>query len=260
MSKNILKKLNIKKSNHKIKNQKRRNKKNDFDDKDRIIDDNSQFQTIESYNTLRTNIMFSLPKSETGKKIIITSASPAEGKTTTCINLAITFAKMGLKVLVIDCDLRKPKVHRYLKLDRDKGVSNVLCGFEEFDKTINRNVRKNLDVITSGEVPSNPAEIISSEEFSKMLSEAERIYDYIFIDSPPVSVVADAVVMSEECSGIIIVVRQDVTNLDLLDETIESLEKSSTKIIGITMIADESSNSGKSYGRYKYKYRYEYRE
>ena len=92
----------------------------------RIINDETDFETVETYKSIRTNIMFSMAKSEQGKVIVITSSMPNEGKTTTSINLAITFAQMGAKVLLIDCDLRKARVHRYLDIERGKGLTNVL--------------------------------------------------------------------------------------------------------------------------------------
>lgn len=224
----------------------------------RILNENSDFAVVEKYKTMRTNIMFSLTKKDHGRAIVVTSSTPGEGKTTTTINLAITFAQTGAKVLLVDCDLRKSRIHRYLNVDKKDGVSNVLCGFITLDKAIKKNVRDNLDCITAGEIPPNPAELLESDEFGKMIDELKERYDYIFVDTPPVTVVTDAAVALKQCSAAIIVVRRDVTTFDLLDQTMENLQNTGKKIIGAVMVGGEDSI--KKYGYYKkgYKYGYKY--
>ncbi len=242
----------------------RANKKNDNEaiQMNRILSDKSDFDTVETFKTIRTNIMFSLPKTNSGKVIAITSSSPGEGKTTTSVNLAITFAQMGAKVVLMDCDLRKARVHRYLQVRRDNGVSNVLCGFTELDRAIKKNVRDNLDILTAGEIPPNPAELLESPEFEKLVTELKRRYDYVFIDTPPVTVVTDGLVIAKQCMGIVVVVRENQTTFDFLDETMESLEKTDTKIVGVIMLGSENKNRKYGYyrkGRYGYKYGYKYK-
>ena len=105
------------------------NRVKNYEKTEHILDESSSFDTVETYKSIRTNIMFSIPKSEQAKVIAITSSVPGEGKSTTSINLAITFAQMGARVLLMDCDLRKARIHRYLELERQDGVTNVLCGF-----------------------------------------------------------------------------------------------------------------------------------
>ncbi|MBQ7717944.1 MAG: CpsD/CapB family tyrosine-protein kinase [Clostridia bacterium] len=237
--------------------------------KNHILNDKSDFATVETFKTIRTNIMFSIPKSEKGKPIVITSSSPGEGKTTACINLAITFAQMGAKVIILDCDLRKSRVHRYLGVERKDGVSNVLCGFTELDSAIKHNVRDNLDCLTAGEIPPNPAELLGSDEFKELVNNLCKRYDYIFIDTPPVTVVTDALLAMESSIGVIVMVRQDYTTFDLLDITMESIKKSGMKILGVLMRGSEIKvskygsykNTGGKYGyiyRYGYKYGYKY--
>lgn len=234
----------------------------------RVLHDKSDFETIETYKSIRTNIMFSLPKSNKGKIIALTSSAPGEGKTTTSINLAITFAQTGNKVLLIDCDLRKSRVHRYLQIERGTGITNVLCGFSNCDETIRKNVRDNLDVLTSGELPPNPAELLQTDDFASLITELKEIYDYIIIDTPPVTIVTDAIVITKQCDGIVLVIKQDQTVYDMLDETIDAIRKSNTKIIGAIYLKNESKSKKYGYyksGKYKYKsgykygYKYDYR-
>lgn len=231
------------------------------DEKQRILNDKSDFNVVEAYKSIRTNIMFSMPKTENGKVIVITSSIPGEGKTTTTINLALTFAQTGARVLLLDCDLRKSRTHRYLQMERTEGVSNVLCGFTTLDKAIKKNVRDGLDCLTAGEIPPNPAELIESEEFGKMISTLREKYDYIFIDTPPITVVTDAAVAMRQSDGTVVVVRQDLTTFDMLDETMENIDTTGTKIIGVIMLGSEEKHGKYGYyknGKYGYKYGYKY--
>ena len=232
-----------------------------------VINEKTDFDTVETYKSIRTNIMFSAPKQETGKVIVITSALPGEGKTTTAINLAITFAQTGAKILIIDCDLRRSRVHRYLGIERKEGVSNVVCGYAKLEQAIQKNVKENLDCLTAGEIPPNPAELLQSQEFQNMISELQRQYDYIFLDTPPVTVVTDAAVLTKQCEGVIIVARSEMTTYDLLDLALDELKNTGAKIIGA--IIHESNDKQKKYGYYKnkkyggkyaYKYAYRYEE
>ena len=250
-------------------------KKNGRDEKyekaeEKIINAETDFDTVETYKSIRTNIMFSIPQTGEGKVIVVTSASPSEGKTTTTINLAITFAQTGAKVIVVDCDLRKSRVHRYLGQHRDDGVSNVVCGYIPVEKAIKRNVREGLDVLTAGEIPPNPAELLESTAFGELIAELKENYDYIFIDSPPVTVVTDAAILMKLATGVVVVVRQEATTYDLLDEAVEELHRTDAKVLGV--IVHDSNEKFRKYGyyrkgkygykygyKYKYGYRYNYR-
>lgn len=226
----------------------------------RILNKDSDFNVVEKYKAMRTNIMFSLTKKDHGRAIVITSSTPGEGKTTTVINLAITFAQTGAKVILVDCDLRKSRIHRYLNIDKKDGVSNILCGFTTLDKAIKKNVRDNLDCLTAGENPPNPAELLESEEFGNMIEQLKQRYDYIFVDTPPVTVVTDAAVALKKCSAAIVIVRRDVTTFELMDETMENLLNTGKKIIGAIMIGGDEVNKKYGYynkgGKYGYKYGY----
>lgn len=192
------------------------------------------FLRAESYKVVRTNIMFSLPKTDKGRVIGVTSSIPNEGKTTNGINLALTFAQTGAKVVLVDCDLRKPRVHRYMKLDLGVGVSNYVCGYSEYDEIIRKGIGS-MDVITAGEHTVNPVEILTSDRFRSLIDRLAEDYDYVFIDSPPVSVVTDAVVLAQCCSGVVIVAKAKYTTYDVLDYTVENLRKSRSKILGFIL-------------------------
>ena len=228
---------------------------------DRILSNSSSFGTVETYKSVRTNIMFSLPKSDRAKVIAISSACPGEGKTTTSINLAITFAQTGVKTLIVDCDMRKSRVHSYLGINHTNGISNVLCGFSDLDSAVMKEVRENLDVLTVGNIPPNPAELLDSEEFGKVLTELQEKYDYILIDTPPMTVVTDASVVMKDAHGVIVVARKNQTTFDMLDETIEGIKKSGAKPLGVVVL--DSEQKEKKYGyyqrnKYSYKYKYDY--
>lgn len=229
-----------------------------------IIDDNTTFRVLESYKTARTNIMFSLPKSDKGKIVLITSSEPAEGKTTTSINLSYTFAQTDAKVILIECDLRKPRLHRYIGIDRGVGMSNVLCGFATLDEAIRKGVKGNMDCITAGEIPMNSAELLMSDEMDALLDELSQRYDYIFIDTPPVMTVTDAMILAPKSSGTVLVVRQETSTYDVIDKTVDLMKQSGIKILGfIFKMSPESSKKlwdAKRADRYAYKYLYNYRD
>ena len=236
-------------------------KGNAHSESDRIIDETTDFDTVETYKAIRTNIMFSVPMHEKGKVIVVTSASPGEGKTTTSINLALMFAQMGVKVLLIDCDLRKPRIHRYMGLKRGAGVSNIICGYTEAENAVYRNVKENLDVITAGDIPPNPAELFENQSFAGMIERLQEEYEYIFVDTPPITVVTDAVVVMKHCTGAILVARQGVTITDLFAAAVDEAKRADAKILG-AIFHDSKEKQSKHYyyqrGKYGYKYKYNY--
>ncbi len=228
-----------------------------------IIDDNTPFAITEAYKTARTNIMFALAGESKCKKIIFTSAEPGEGKSTTVLNLGITFAQMQGKVLIIDGDLRKPRIHRYLGLEKNGGLSDVLAGMIEIDDAIKTNEELNVDCITAGQIPPNPVELLSSAAMDDLLEKLGERYEYIFIDTPPVTVVTDAASMAKYVDGYVVVVRHGYTIHELLEKTRQSLEFAEAKILGY-MLNDIRAVAGIGYARYgaygtRYKYRYRYR-
>lgn len=221
---------------------------------ERILSPSSDFNTVETYKSIRTNIRFSLPKSEGGKVICVTSSFPGEGKTTTVINLAITHAQMGAKVILVDCDLRKSTTHKYLQIKRGEGVTDIVCGFAELDNAIQKNVRPNLDVLTAGEIPPNPAELLETDAFAELVEQLKAKYDYIFIDTPPATIVTDAILVTRHCTGTVVVVKENITTYDILDETMATLKTASSKIIGIIMLGVNPKEKKNKYYKSKNEY------
>lgn len=222
-----------------------------------LVTDKTPFTVVESYKTARTNIIFTLGNTPECKKIVVTSANPGEGKTTSALNLAIVFAQTGAKVLIIDADLRKPRIYRHLQLDKKDGLSDILCNFIDVDKAVHHIEQFGIDCITSGQIPPNPTELLSSDAMGEMLDKLSERYDYIFIDTPPSTIVTDAAVLSRFVHGVIVVVRQDYTIHESLEKARENLLFADAKILGY--ILNDISAKKYGYGKYYYRsYRYNY--
>lgn len=225
-----------------------------------IITDKSDFSLLEAYKTTRTNLTYSLMNSEEKcKKIIFTSSIPSEGKTVSCINTAITFGMAGSKVLVIDADLRKPKVHVCLKQNNEIGLTNYIVGMEKLSDVI-QTTPYGIDCITAGHIPPNPSELLASPKMNELFVEVSEKYDYVFIDMPPATIVTDAVSLSKYVTGVVLVVRQNYTNKDYLDKAISNLKFANANILGMLLNDVETSDryysSRYRYKKYSYKYRY----
>lgn len=203
------------------------------------------FSAAESYKVIRTNLIFTL-RSKGCKRIIITSSLPGEGKTSNCCNLGITLAQAGLKVLIIDCDLRKPELHKYFRKKSIPGLSDVLADFSTVDKAINDSGYNNLDLIFGGTVPPNPAELLGSNAMDDLLRSISKEYDYILFDTPPVNVVADTTVLTSKSDGVVIIVKEGVTTHPNLKRTVTSLEFAQARILGFIL------NGVSRHPKYKY--------
>lgn len=221
--------------------------------KENVLSDDTPFSVKESYKMMRTNIIFSVAgKSESGCKLIaLTSANAGEGKTTTTVNLAIAFAQTGSRVLAVDCDMRKSRLHRYLQAKREPGLSTLISKQVSIDEAITKNVRPGLDVLTAGEIPPNPAELLSSDRMKEIIDELSQHYDYIFFDTPPVTVVTDAVALSQFLDGIIVVVRQNYTNHENIASVVKTLNIAKAKILGF-IVNDASRRFKYNNGYYSF--------
>lgn len=224
-----------------------------------ILGENSDFSVKEAYKTLRTNIRFSLPEGGC-KKLCVTSGLPGEGKSITTLNIAISFAEAGQRVLLIDADLRRPTMARLLMEGGDPGLSNILAGMCTEEEAIHKDRYPNLDVIFSGVIPPNPSELLSSPRMEKLLQSLSARYDYIFIDTPPVNVVTDACVLSALLDGVLFVVRQGQSERDTVSKGVNQLNIAGAKILGFVLNGSSLKSGGgyNKYDRYGY-YRYEYR-
>lgn len=199
-----------------------------------ILNKNSSFHIKEAYKTLRTNIRFFL-HSDCCKKIGITSGSMGEGKSITILNLAISFAEDGKKVLLIDGDMRRPALARLLVEKAAPGLSNVLAGLTDVDEAIREDIYPNLDLLFSGDIPPNPSELLGSEQMSQMLETLSERYDYILVDSPPVNIVADTCVIANMLDGVLYLVRQNKTEKDSVRRGVNQLQLTGAKLLGFVM-------------------------
>ncbi|NCB42977.1 MAG: polysaccharide biosynthesis tyrosine autokinase [Clostridia bacterium] len=227
-------------------------------DRSFILNDKTPFSVIEEYKTLRTNIMFSIPVE--GCKIIgVTSPQPMDGKSITCLNLAITVAQTKARVLLIDGDLRLPKIARLLDAEAIPGLSNVLVGLSTLNDAVMITSNSGLHTLFSGDIPPNPSELLGSANMGRMLEELKTRYDYIFIDLPPINVVSDAVAISKFMSGEILVVRAGLSHRENLTRAINQLEFVDANILGVVLNGIQTKPGGRlgrygklgKYGRYK---------
>lgn len=222
-----------------------------------ILGKSSNFYVQEAYKTLRTNVRFYL-SGDGCKKFAITSGLAGEGKSITILNLAISFAETGAKVLLIDADLRRPTQARLLIEKASPGLSNVLAGLCTEDEAIRKEIYPNLDVIFSGEIPPNPSELLGGQRMQKMMERLSGIYDYILIDTPPVAIVADVCVLADMLDGVLFLVRTDRTEKDAVARGLKQLEISGAKLMGFVLNGGSKERGGYYGNKYKYKYKYKY--
>ena len=216
------------------------------------ICDSISFAASEAYKRLRTNLLFSFAEKSACRVVGITSSLRGEGKSVTSINLAYTMAQNSKRVLLIDCDMRLPTVAKKLEIEKTPGLSNLLVGVDEINKSVQRYFSEKtgnyFDVIPAGELPPNPAELLGSARMGTLLTALKEHYDYIFLDLPPVCAVADALIISKLSDGMIVVVREDYCRTDVLREAMEQLKLVEANIIGFVYNGTEAY-AGK-YGKY----------
>lgn len=198
-----------------------------------ILERNPKSIVSESYRTLRTNIQYSSFDKQI-KSILITSAQSGEGKSTVSGNLALSFAQNEKYVILVDCDLRKPSVHKNFKLSNLVGLSDVLVGKEELESAIQK-YSKGLSILTSGKETPNPSEMLSSKSMSELLEILGSKYDIVILDSSPITAVTDAQILSTKVDGTILVVRSSKTKSDTIIEAKELLNNVGANIIGVIL-------------------------
>lgn len=217
------------------------------------ISDKSKFAIVESYKSARSNIMFSL-SADDDKIFAVTSYSKGEGKSTVSANLAISFSKMEKRVLLVDCDLRRPNVHNIFKIENNLGLSNVIGKMGELEDAVHHNVLPNLDVLPSGTIPPNPSELLCSARFVKMIKELYEQYDYIIFDTPPIGVVADALLLKDLVAGFVVVLRERFTTHGDLQNLLDSVKLADSKILGFIKVGCQGSKKRNRRGYYYYQY------
>ena len=213
---------------------------------------NPKSPIAEAYRTLRTNIQFS-NVDEDLKVICVTSSGPSEGKTTTSCNLAETFAQSEKRVLLIDGDLRKPRVHKLFKISGTRGLTNLLAGQSTLEE-VTSYARSNLAVIPCGPIPPNPSELIGSKRMKDLVANLRQQYDVVIIDAPPVGVVTDSAIFSTIVDGTLLVVASGKTEIDGAKRAKQLLENVNARILGVVMTMMPVTKRG--YYSYQY-YSYE---
>ncbi len=204
----------------------------------------------ESYRSVRTNIL-STDLANPPKVLIFTSAHPEEGKTLTSINLSIVMAEIGKKTLLIDCDLRRPNVHTKLGINKAHGLSEVLYGTEDWDKVLKEVGIENLHVITSGEIPHNPSEIIGSDKTKLFLEEMKHVFDVIILDAPCVLAVTDSIILSLLADCVFMIVMAEKTPREAVLGAISMLSDVKSNVTGIIF---NKANMRRSHYYYYYYY------
>ena len=205
----------------------------------------------EAYRTLRTNIQYSSFDKKV-KTVLITSSGPGEGKTTIASNLALVIAQGGNKTILIDCDQRKPKVHKLFKLSNTTGLSNMLVGEAEMETGIQKTEVPNLFILSSGTRPPNPAELLGSEKMKSFVEELRKTYDFIILDTPPIIMVTDAQILAQYTDGCLLVISSGEAERDSAIKAQGLLEKVNAKILGVVLNKVDSSKKG--YYHYQYEY------
>ena len=212
-----------------------------------LIDGNVPFQVSESFKTLRANLIFAL-STQKSKIIAVSSALPSEGKSTVAANLALTLTQTDAKVLFIDTDLRKPVQHKVFKLKNKLGLSTLLGGLHSFKEVLNSQVVPGLDIVTSGPIPPNPSEMLASENMKVLLEELSKFYDYIILDTAPVTVVSDTLSMVNYIAGVVLVALQGGTPREAYEKAISSIEFADGHVLGAVI-----NNVASSEKKYRYK-------
>lgn len=212
-----------------------------------IVEKKPKSIAAEAYRSLRTNIQYS-SFDKKYQTLLITSSNPGEGKTTVAGNLALVLAQGESKVLLVDCDMRRPSLHKKFKISNTYGISDLLVGKQKFEEAAYK-YNDNLTVLPGGKIPPNPAEMLSSKAMTAFLEEMKKHFDYIVLDTPPLQAVSDAQILSTKVDGSIIVVRAGVTKKDVVQNSVSIIKKVNGNIIGTVLNAAE-------YKKDKYYYYY----
>ena len=215
------------------------------------------FAAKEAFKRLRTNVVMSFPAEDTSCKLIgVTSAQPSDGKSTVAINLAYSLAELEKKVLLMDADLRRSSIHTKAGVERSPGLSDLMGGSNEISASLKKYAAQNgasFDIIPSGDSPRNPSELLNSGRMSLLLEKLATAYDYILLDLPPVGAVVDAVSVSRELDGMLVVIRENAYPRGLLSECMAQLNYANINILGF-VVNGALEGSGKKYQYNKYGY------
>ena len=215
----------------------------------------SQFSIKEAYNSIRTKLIFT-GKGEKCPVFAVTSSLASDGKSTNAVSLAVSFAMANQRVLLIDADMRKPSVHRYFNLDCRNGLSEILAGLTSEIKLRETEVA-NLSILTAGQVPPNPAELLGSKHMDALLTYVRKYFDYVIIDTPPVNIVTDACVIAEKITGYICIVQSGKNHIRDVSDAVHHLREMNGTVVGLVLNDPENRASAHYSYNYKKYYRYD---
>lgn len=210
------------------------------------------FSVVEAYKSIRIHLLSVLKSVEdTNSKVIaISSFNAADGKSTTAVNIAITLSQLNKKVLLLDTDCRRPTVHQKTKLENETGCIDVLAGTVSIDDAT-RKYNDYMDVITSGTSAHSPSELYSAAGFDDLLSSLKERYDYIIVDTPPIGLISDTLVVAQKCDGLVIVVKAGVTTHGAMNSMIHTTKALNIKLLGVVLNGiDPKSNKYYKYTKY----------
>lgn len=211
------------------------------------LGENTPFSVQEAYKSLRTNIMFALPGDDC-KCIGVTSPISGDGKSTTAVNLAISLAQLGKRVLMVDCDLRLPTVAQKLGIRQTPGLSDFLIGLVRIEAVIRGLEKYGIHVLPAGSIPADPTGLLDSRQMEQLFAALRRNYEYVIVDMPPVTVVSDALILSKNMDGYLLAVRQKHTGHRNVAEAMQRLRYAGAKVLGSVMIG--AAVNEKPYGQY----------
>jgi succinoglycan biosynthesis transport protein ExoP len=219
-----------------------------------LLDNGVPPNFAEAFKSVRTNVLFS--SAEEGlRSIVITSAGPGEGKSLVASNLAVALAQAGQRVLLIDADMRRPRVHEIFGGDQEPGLSNVLSGNAKTSEAVRKSKTSGLWLLPAGHIPPNPAELLGSRRYTDFIASLSAHFDWVLLDSPPVMVVADSSIVANQSSGVVFVVRADHTSRHSVRAAVEQLEAANAHLIGSVLNSVDLVRNPYYYSAY---YRKEY--
>lgn len=202
----------------------------------------------ESYKMFRTNLSY-MNLDGNIKVLMMTSGTEAEGKTTSTVNLAIAFAQEGKKVLLMECDLRKPRIHEIVHTKKTPGLTDVLSGKKTIEEAADKLVEvANLDLLTSGVLPPSPSDLFGTAVFGKFIEAAREKYDIVLMDTPPILHVSDAAILSRHVDGVVLVVAKNESKKDAVLECVKALRQVGANILGVLITKDPIGKKAYHYG------------
>ncbi|RED65045.1 CpsD/CapB family tyrosine-protein kinase [Cohnella lupini] len=212
-----------------------------------ITFENPSSPISEAFKTLRTNIHWSSMNREV-KTILVTSTEKNTGKSLTAVNMAVSFAQLGKKVVLLDCDLRKPTQHEYFMKSNRNGISHLLAGHYQLEQCLVDTHIENLTLLPSGTIPPNPSELLESYRMVELLEELKTAFDVVIIDSPPALVVTDAHILAPKCDGVIFVIRSGKTKTEMAKKALSYLKYANAHILGIVLNDQKNMKREIQYG------------